>query len=124
MKQLFKKEELIGKTIEQIIEPSGRYEDLWIKFNDGSFVKFNLEDLSTGFNGPEYVTKIDESDVDKTESELVELGLLSKEERDDNIKSEEERHDRWLEDYERERNKELVKYELGLLNKLKDKYKH
>ena len=49
MKQLFKKEDLIGKTIVDTFIPTESYQDLWLKFNDDSFIVFEIDDITEGF---------------------------------------------------------------------------
>ena len=122
MKQIKKQEELIGKTIAQIIIPKERWETMWIKFTDGSFVVFDTEDISTGFSGPFDIICIDEEDKDNTHEQLVELGLISPQMHTNALEERERRLEE--EELERQVQEEMVikEHELELLAKLKKKY--
>ncbi len=122
MKQIKYQKELIGKTIAQVIIPKEHYDDLWIKFTDGSFVVFDVSDISSGYESSKYLMSIEKYAKDMTDEELVELGLISPQEHTNDI---EEREKRWAEERkerEREDDKHIKKHELELLDKLKNKY--
>ena len=77
MKQIKEHKDLVGKTIAQVIYPKENYQDMWIKFTDGSFVVLDIEDRTEGFGQTQEVVRIYPWDKDMTDDELVELGLIS-----------------------------------------------
>ena len=122
MKQIKDHKDLVGKTIEQVIYPIETYQDMWIKFTDGSFVVLDREDRTEGFGQTQDVIRIYPWDKDMTNDELVELGLISPQMHTNAV---EERERRWEEErLEREaiHDEETKKHELALLEKLKEKY--
>ena len=76
MKQLFKKEELIGKTIRKILYPCGG--ELWMSFTDDSFIYFRTHSENSGFGYKSEFIEIEDFEVDNTCHELVELELITR----------------------------------------------
>lgn len=123
MKQIKNKKELIGKTISQIIMPKEHYDDLWIKFTDNSFVVFKVDDISAGFEFSKYVMIMETSTMDMTESEFVELELITPEIHQNAINEQEKRWSDQNEEREKNEKISIEKYEKDQLEKLKLKYK-
>ena len=122
MKQIFGEKELVGKTIMQIILPKEAYNETWIKFTDNSFVVFDTEDRTEGFGYEKRIRIISEWEKDNTNEELVQLGLITKQEHklaveQEKINSEERQKQR--DDEEKNR---IEKLEKEQLSKLKTKY--
>jgi len=119
IKQIFKKEDLIGKTIKNCIESS----EFWISFTDDSFVILRYEDRTYGFNGTEeYVSIVDTDEIGEIGSELHELGLLTWEEYETIREEENRRYEEWLQQEEYNRGQEQKERELQILEELKKKY--
>lgn len=122
MKQLFKQEELIGKTIAKVLMPKKSYQDIWIKFTDNSFIVFNTEDTTVGFGQERNVYVISDQVKDNTSEELVEIGLITNTQHKLALQEQEERYEmqrrlqdaiekKRIEDNEREQlNKLIIKY--------------
>lgn len=119
MNQLFKSEQLIGKTIENIIDGN----DMYIKFTDGSFTRLEVKDISVGFESEKYVVAIDDSLVEKTETALFELGIITKDEHIQAIHDEDERMKKVMAEIEKESIELIEQYEREQLKKLQEKYK-
>ena len=121
MNQLFKKEDLIGKTIEKIISTGCHYDDMFIKFTDGSFVVIDIDEVGEGFSSAQAIV-IEQWKKDKTCSELVELGVITKQEYDEAVRQEEvEFKNRQLEREKKEAER-LEEQEKEQLQALKNKY--
>ena len=86
MNQILEVTQIIGKTISNVI--SGE-RDLYIKFSDNSFCIFENKDVTEGYGYPQHVIEIDDYPKNNTCCELVELGVISKNEYDLAIKEEE-----------------------------------
>jgi hypothetical protein len=80
MKQIIKKEDLIGKTIKNILLSEVYYNNSFISFEDGSFVVLSIEDTSSGFQSDKYNIVISDDIVDNTCKELIELGFITNDE--------------------------------------------
>jgi len=122
MKQIKNHKDLVGKTIEQVIYPIETYQDMWIKFTDGSFVVLDREDRTEGFGQTQDVIRIYPWDKDMTNDELVELGLISPQMHTNAV---EERERRWEEERQERAKEEESRVEVEekkLLDKLKNKY--
>ena len=122
MNQIKDHKDLIGKTIAQVIYPIETYQDMWIKFTDGSFVILDKEDRTEGFGQTQEVVRIYPWDKDMTSSELVELGLISPQMHTNAV---EERERRWEEERQERAKEEESRVEVEekkLLDKLKNKY--
>lgn len=128
LKQITKPSDLIGKTIENILcaeEERGMlmnlHQRIWIKFTDGSFAVIDTRDYGTGFSTDERIV-ISDMSATKMDSELVELGIISKEEhekaKEEERIADEERYKR----QDQQRQAEIERVELEQLNKLKQKY--
>ena len=122
LKQIKKQEDLIGKTIAQVIIPKEHYDNVWMKFTDGSFVVFDVMDVSLGFENSKYLMCIDKFDVNDTDDELVELGLFTDQDHKDALERERIATEKRHEEYERQEKERIKKYELEQLEKLKKKY--
>jgi hypothetical protein len=122
MKQLFKQEELIGKTISQVLIPTERYQDMWIKFTDNSFVIFDTEDRTEGFGQEMNICVISNYKKDNTNKELVELGLITKAEYKLALKEEEERYENERHERDTLEQKRIEEFEKEQFFKIKNKY--
>ena len=118
MKQLFKKEDLIGKTIKYFV--FGK-EDLWISFTDDSFVQIIKEECGQGFESDSNMN-VNDYTQDNTHIELVYLGLITKKQYDLAVKKQEEEFEKYRRESELRREKEIEEREKKLLNDLKNKY--
>ena len=101
MKQLFKKEELIGKTIKKILYPCGG--ELWMSFTDDSFICFR-------------------SHAENACHELVELELITRTDYEIAIEEEDKKYEKIRQEKEIEEKKRNEDEELKLLSELKKKY--
>lgn len=111
--------DLKGKTIVDFKLNCG---DLWLKFSDNTFGVLVVHDISEPYGYTKNEVNLYEYGKGKTESTLVELGLISKQEYDEACKQQEiEYMERELQ-YEKERNEKIKQYELEQLEKLKSKY--
>ena len=125
MKQLFTKKELIGKTISNVYMMDGIFcSDLWIKFTDDSFVVFLTKNNNDGFGYDEHQIEIDDCQKDSTDSELVELGFITKNENQLAIKKQEELYELEREQYNLKRKLSIEEEEKKLLQELKNKYEN
>lgn len=117
MKQLFKKEELIGKTIKNIII---NY-DVWISFTDDSFIQIEQKDCGEGF---ESVIKMNIHDytIDYTNCELIELGLITYEQYELAIEEQLKKQRKYIEERQIKEKQEIEEREKKLLVELKKKY--
>ena len=122
MKQIFETKDLIGKTIMQIILPKETYNDTWIKFTDNSFVVFDTEDRTEGFGQERRIQVISDWEKDNTNEELVELGLITKDEYEFAIKQEEIKSEERQKQRDYEEKKRIEKHEKEQLDKLRTKY--
>ncbi len=122
MKQLFKQEELIGKTIAQVILPKESYQDMWIKFTDNSFVVFDTEDRTEGFGQERNVINISDSKKDNTSEELVQLGLITKSEYELALQEEEIEYQKRCAERDAIEKKRIEDYEKKQLEILNKKY--
>lgn len=121
MKQIIEKNELIGKTISNLVIPNDSYQDMWLAFTDGSFAVFDISNISSGFN-TENVIAISTYTCDNTKKELVELGLITKEQNDLAILEDDEKYTQLAIKRDAEDVLMKEKFEKELLAKLKDKY--
>lgn len=122
LKQIFNHQELIGKTIEQIIIPKYSYQDLWIKFTDQSFVVLDVNDVTQGFGQQKEIVNISSYTIDNTNKELIELGLITKEQYNSAIIEEEKIHEQERLQRDVLEQKRIEDYEKDILSKLKTKY--
>lgn len=122
MKQIFKKEELIGKIIKKVYIPEDSYGDVCVRFTDDSFIIFIIENTTVGFGYPSNKISIDESTYGPSSHELVEVGLVSEKEYSKAVEEQENEWKRRSEEAEQKLKKMKEEYELTLLNKLKKKY--
>jgi hypothetical protein len=122
MEQIKEHKDLVGKTIAQVVYPKENYQDMWIRFTDGSFVVLDIEDRTEGFGQTQEVIRIYPWDKDITDDELVKLGLITPQMHTNAV---EERERRWA-DERKERQKvedeRIKEEEIKLLEKLKNKY--
>ncbi len=121
MKQLINETEFIGKTISKVIIPKDSYQNMWIAFTDKSFAVFDISNISTGFNTEDAIT-LSTYVSDNTNKELVELGLITKEQYELAIAEDEEKYKQHS--IKRAAEDALIKeqYEKKQLAKLKEKY--
>ena len=119
MKQLFKKNDLAGKTIKRFLFSGSR---LWLRFTDDSFVVIENRQESEGFGQSYDVMDIDDYERDNTDSELVTLELITKKEHDKARQVEEEQYEIRRQKRIQEEQEENKKRELELLEQLKKKY--
>lgn len=124
MKQLFEKKELIGKTIKNIHIPEDSYGNVCIRFNDNSFVIFKIEDITRGHGYASDKISINDSTYSSSSHELMEVGLITKEEYTKAVEDQEAEWKKRSEESEKKLKKIEEDYELALLNKLKEKYEH
>jgi hypothetical protein len=122
MRQLFKQEQLIGKTITQVIMPEGSDSDLWIKFTDDSFVVIQVVDRTQGFGQTQNVIVISDWEKDNTDKELVELGFITRYQYDQAIGDYEKILERDRLRRETENKERIEEYEKEQLAQLKAKY--
>lgn len=122
MKQLFKQEELIGKTIAQIILPKESYQDMWIKFTDNSFVTFDIEDISKPYGYEQKIIVISDLISDNSCEELVELKIISQEDYELSLKKDEEDYQKEVVERELQEKKRIEDYEKKQLEMLNKKY--
>lgn len=119
MKQLFKKNDLVGKTIKRFLFSGNR---LWLRFTDDSFVVIETRQESEGFGQHYDVMDVDDMAKDNTDSELVTLELITKKEHEKAIQEEEEKYEIRRQKRIREEQEENKKRELELLEQLRNKY--
>lgn len=122
MKQLFEQKELIGKTIAQVLMPKESYQDMWIKFTDNSFAVFDTEDRTEGFGYEKRVRVICEWEKDNTDEELVELGLITKDEHELALEDEDKKYEKERSERDAIEQKRIENLEKEQLAKLKTKY--
>lgn len=118
MKQLKNAKELIGKTISQIVKTN----EIWIKFDDDSFVVFDKVDKTEGFSYTNIVCDIYEYDKDKTCIELLDLNVITLEEHNDALNDERIRYEKSIAESDKKQKEHLEKYEKEQLEILKNKY--
>ncbi len=122
MKQLFKEEELTGKTIAQTIMPKESCGYIFIKFTDNSFVVFDSEDNSTGFSNMGYTLVISDYVIDNTDKNLVTLGLITNEQYESALEEEEKRYEQQRIDRDNREKESQEKAEREYAVILKNKY--
>ena len=122
MNQLFKIEDTIGKTIEKVSMPITWVNDMFIKFTDGSFIILTKEDTSEGFDSDRYVICVNDSEADKTDTELFELGVITLDEHKNALYKQQERYAELDRQREITEAKRIQEYELKQLEDLKKKY--
>ena len=122
MKQIKKEEELVGKTIAQVIMPKEHYDEVWIKFTDRSFVVFDVNDISSGYESSKYLMTIETMDQDHTNEEFVQLGLISPQEYTKALEERERRYEENCAEREREENAWREARDKELLKNLQKKY--
>jgi len=120
MKQLFKKEELIGKTIKKILYPCGG--ELWMSFTDDSFICFRSHAESSGFGYQSEFISIEDFTFDNACHELVELELITRTDYEIAIEEEDKKYEKIRQEKEIEEKKRNEDEELKLLSELKKKY--
>ena len=86
MNQILKAEQIVGKTISNVI--SGE-RDLYIKFSDGSFCVFENNNLTEGYGYIKHAIEISDYPLTKTSFELIKLGIITKDEYDIAVKDRE-----------------------------------
>jgi len=121
MKQLFKAEELVGKTIEKFIFPEHAYDDLWLKFTDNSFVVIYIKNISRGFEVKELIS-ISDSEVESSSEELVTLGVITEKQYNKAVADEKAAREIQSKQDELIRLQQIEKDEKDLLVRLKKKY--
>jgi hypothetical protein len=119
MNQLFKQEDLIGKTISQIHLSSG---DLWMKFTDNTFSVFRIEDKSEAFGYTDNVITVSDWIYTNTDKELVVLGLVSERNHKEALAEEEAEYEERRKKREEEDMKRIEQQELEQYKKLAEKF--
>ena len=122
MKQLFESTELIGKTVSEIIMPKNHLGDMWIKFSDDSFVIIKHESYQEGYGSNYDYVGIEDMEQGAENSELLELGLITKKEYDDALIAQEKKYEQWRIENDQRQKKDQEQYEKSMLGKLKEKY--
>ena len=113
--------EIIGKTIEKVVEPKEKYDDLWIKFTDGSFICIEAQDITEGFGYAIHTVGV--NCIDYTANiNLVKLGIISEKERKEIVIQEEKEYEIENAEYERKRKEDIYNYEKEQYEKLKNKF--
>ena len=122
MKQLFKEQELIGKTISQVIFPKESYQDAYIKFSDNSFIVLDIKDVTVGYGQERNLIVISDLETDDTDENLVKLGLISKSSYEIAVKKQEENFEKSERERQNKWQEETIRLELEKLQELKKKY--
>lgn len=120
--QIKNKEDLIGKTILSIYIPKNTYEEPTILFTDGSFVAFTIEDHTEGFGYTKKYINIEKHNLNNTDKELLEVGIISKQEYEEALKLEDIEREKRQKEYDLKEKERIKLYELEQLEKLKTKY--
>jgi hypothetical protein len=119
MKQLKKLKEIKGKTISDFTQSN---DDLYIKFDDNSFIILTVDDQSEPYGYPQNVIEVDSFDAGEDDQLLVELGIVSKKQFNQAIKKREEREKIFWKEREELERKRIEEEELKILKTLKEKY--
>jgi hypothetical protein len=119
MNQIFKQEDLVGKTISKVHFSCG---DLWMKFKDNSFAVLCVEDETEGFGYERHVISISDWVNTKADKELVVLGLVSEREHKEALAKEEAEHEEKNKKREEEERKRVEQQELDQYKKLSEKF--
>lgn len=122
MKQLFKPEELIGKTIEKTIIDVKECEDWWIKFTDNSFVILSIVNLSRASYEHKEAIEISDEKPDNTSDELLKLGLITTLDHEIAKRKRQEENEKKSKEETLLRQKQTEKEERELYEKLKIKF--
>lgn len=112
-------EDLKGKIISEVKLDCG---DLWLKFSDNTFAVLVVNDITEGFGYPKHEVGIEKHGRNKTDSTLVELGLITQKEFTDACEQENLEYKKYEEERERKEQERIKKIELEQLEKLKSKY--
>ena len=122
MEQLFKQEDLIGKTITQTIMCD---DEVWIKFTDESFVVIDIKtEYGPGFGGYNHQrVVISECEMTNTSQPLVDLGLITKKDYDFAWEQEEIKTQARIKERDEEMKKDIEIHEREQLKELELKYK-
>ena len=121
-RQITNKEGLIGKTIEQVIMPKSPYDNMWIKFTDGTFTCIKSDDVTEPYGYTRFNVSIETMECDNTNEELVELKIITQEELDLAEKEKEEEYKRWEKGLESKRKSEEQKRRREEYEKLKNEF--
>ena len=111
--------ELEGKTISNLKLDCG---DLWLKFTDNTFAVLVVNDITEGFGHTKNEVNINQYSKDKTDSALVDLGLISQNEYKEACAQEEIEYQKRQVERENQEKERVKNYELEQLGKLKSKY--
>ena len=122
MKQIFDKKEIIGKKVSDVIIPEGSYQDLWVKFDDNSFVVFTIDDITEGFGYAKQKLSISDDIKNNEDRELLELKLITKEEFEYARNERERISSEYHEEQQLKYKKMIEDSEKDQYNKLKEKY--
>lgn len=122
MKQLFKPEELLGKTIAQTIIDVDDNEDWWVKFTDNSFVVLCIRNLARVSYEHKEAISISDEIQDETSRELLALGIVSQLQHNQATKRKCEEHDKEYREKTLKQQQEIEEVERKQLAELKKKY--
>jgi len=119
MKQIINENDLIGKTISKVLlsEP-----ELWMKFTDGSFAVFDIEDRTEGFGHTKSATVLSDWHKNATNVELVNLDIITLSEHKNAVEEEENRWELSQKEENEKRQSEIEKLEREQYEKLSKKY--
>ena len=110
-------EGIVGKTIEKTLLD---YSDLYLKFTDSTFTILRIIDDTEGYGYANNHVGVSDWEAKPTDSNLVELGIISKKENEDAIEKQELEYKK-MEEFEeaeyKKRIEEQEKKQLEILNK-------
>lgn len=121
LKQILDYNDMVGKTITGIQQDES-IDDLYIKFSDGSFAILDIQQNHDRFSGYGDRIKVTDYKTDETDINLVDLGIITKEEHQVAIAELKLKEAERLKELRARIEKEARDKDLELLRELKEKY--